>query len=202
MIEHRTGDLFAQTDVRAIGHGVNCQGMMGAGIAVPFKFKFPKMYLAYRTLCDSLGPDLIGDIFPWTYRPEGAQENHIVFNLFTQVQGGRDARYSAVESAVRRACLYAQSYGVDKIAIPQIGCGIGGLEWAKVEEVLAQIDTPVTIVVVTLPETAPVVDPKPARASRGSSAPLLVPVNVPPQYNNGPDAENYYATHRGYLNDD
>lgn len=36
-VEYRIGDLFAQDDVDAIGHGVNCVGAMGAGIAVVFR---------------------------------------------------------------------------------------------------------------------------------------------------------------------
>ena len=49
MIE-KTGNLF-DSGYHAIGHGVNCRGIMGAGIAVEFKDRFPKNYQEYVTKC-------------------------------------------------------------------------------------------------------------------------------------------------------
>ena len=46
------GDLFANVhDVQAFAHGCNCQGSMGAGIAVTFRTRYPEMYEQYRALC-------------------------------------------------------------------------------------------------------------------------------------------------------
>lgn len=49
--EHRVGDLFEQEDAEAIGHGVNCKGKMGSGIAVTFRDTFEEMHEKYVDLC-------------------------------------------------------------------------------------------------------------------------------------------------------
>jgi O-acetyl-ADP-ribose deacetylase (regulator of RNase III) len=51
-IEFVSGDLFANAqEVEAFGHGCNCQGSMGAGIARTFRQHYPKMYEQYRARC-------------------------------------------------------------------------------------------------------------------------------------------------------
>ena len=50
MIEHKTGDIFAE-DVEALVNSVNCVGIMGRGIALQFKKAFPKNFKAYADAC-------------------------------------------------------------------------------------------------------------------------------------------------------
>jgi O-acetyl-ADP-ribose deacetylase (regulator of RNase III) len=129
----RRGDLFS-TDAQAIGHGVNCEGVMGAGIAKVFKEKFPNNYEAYRKYCSMkfLSP---GTAFM-------KKENGLlIFNMATQYRPGPDATYSRVLRAGADAAELAVANGIDRIAIPLIGCGIGGLEWSMVEELLRTIES-------------------------------------------------------------
>jgi O-acetyl-ADP-ribose deacetylase (regulator of RNase III) len=58
-----TGDLF-ELGLPAIGHGCNCVGSMGAGIAKEFRRRYPRMYQEYRQRCQR-GQFGLGDIFPW-----------------------------------------------------------------------------------------------------------------------------------------
>jgi O-acetyl-ADP-ribose deacetylase (regulator of RNase III) len=62
-----TGDLF-NLGLPAVGHGCNCAGAMGAGIAVEFKRWFPAMYQQYRRRCQQGGLQL-GDVFVWDRDP-------------------------------------------------------------------------------------------------------------------------------------
>lgn len=63
VVEYVSGDLF-ETQCQTIGHGVNCRGRMGAGVAVEFRRRFPEMYQEYRRRCHAgeLSP---GEIFLW-----------------------------------------------------------------------------------------------------------------------------------------
>ena len=141
----RKGDLFT-TDAFYLGHGVNCRGKMGAGIAKTFKEKFPVNYDSYAKACQSmrLNP---GEVF-------SIYENHrVILNMATQLEPGKDARYDAVfNSALVAAKKVADPNSYWKnmkrvIAIPEIGCGIGGLEWDKVERLISAVEVLVPEVV-------------------------------------------------------
>jgi O-acetyl-ADP-ribose deacetylase (regulator of RNase III) len=145
MIEEREGDLFLQGDLDALGHGVNCQGVMGAGIARPFRFLDENMYKAYKEICykEEL---LLGDIFPWRL-----EDGRMIYNIASQDLPGANARYVSLYIGVLRAIRHAEKNGVQSIGLPRIGCGIGGLEWEHVKMLLNTLSdsTEVKIVVVT-----------------------------------------------------
>lgn len=123
------GDLFA-SDAQALGHGVNCRGLMGAGIALPFREKFPLMYEEYRLNCER-GLLNLGDAFI-----HYAGGGRWVYNIASQFEPGPNAVLWALESGLSRAMHHAETFDVKKISIPQIGCGIGGLDYADVRVVL------------------------------------------------------------------
>src|SRR6478735_7767242 len=127
MIE-RNGSIW-ETDAKIIGHGVNTQGLMGAGIAVQFKDKFPDNYHFYRDQCTA------GHLKPGDFA--GYLENEkIIMNFASQRNPGKDARYDWLfNSLFAGAAMWSNAsedlkgkYGT-VIAIPEIGCGIGGLKW-------------------------------------------------------------------------
>lgn len=128
------GDLFA-VPARAIGHGVNCKGVMGAGIARPIREKFPEMYEAYKEECKS-GRLKPGGVFPWY---EEASDLWI-YNMASQDKPGPDARLTWLAEAAASTLEHASKQGIYAVNIPQIGCGIGGLEWADVERSLKQLE--------------------------------------------------------------
>lgn len=152
-VEYRTGDLFAQKDVSAIGHGVNIVGNMGSGIAVLFKEKFPEMHEDYVEQCYEQLLEL-GSVFSWFEPTNGLH----VFNIATQINPGADASLAAVEVGLINAVREAEYNGLSSFAIPQIGCGIGGLIWddesagqTTVKQIVEKVaaTTDVKIVVVT-----------------------------------------------------
>lgn len=121
------GDLF-NTQAKGIGHGVNCRGLMGAGIAVPFRDKFPLMYEEYKIRCER-GYLVPGEIFAYY-----AGDGRWVYNIASQFEPGPNANLWALTRGVNRALSHARAFGVDRIALPQIGCGIGGLTWPEVRD--------------------------------------------------------------------
>lgn len=128
------GDLFSVTQ-GAIGHGVNCRGVMGAGIAKPIKNKYPEMYAEYRELCRT-GKLKPGGFFPWFDEESGLW----VYNLASQDKPGADARLEWLSEAAGAALDHAASQGFSTVNIPRIGCGIGGLEWEDVACSLTQLE--------------------------------------------------------------
>jgi O-acetyl-ADP-ribose deacetylase (regulator of RNase III) len=129
----RRGDLF-DTDAAAIGHGVNVRGVMGSGIAVAFKEKFPKNYRAYHNACVT-GLFRAGETYIF-------QDNGIyVTNIASQDQPGPNATYKyLMTAALDAACELTDFYNQTRLAIPMIGCGIGGLEWDGVEYILRAVE--------------------------------------------------------------
>jgi len=136
-IEFVTGDLFANAHaVRAFAHGCNCQGSMGAGIAVGFRERYPTMYEHYRTLCKATPRAFnLGDVWLWM-----ADGQPWVFNLGTQegIWRGR-ASYEAIETALGRMRELADAEDIPSIAIPRIGVGYGGLSWKKVRVIVERV---------------------------------------------------------------
>lgn len=123
MISYHQGDLF-QSGVGALAHGCNCMGFMGAGIAAQFRSRWPAMYRAYQARCHA-NDFLPGDVMTWEPSLKGEP---YVFNLATQMRTGPEARtwmITAAVGAMIHTAIY--DYGIHDIALPWIGCGIGGL---------------------------------------------------------------------------
>jgi O-acetyl-ADP-ribose deacetylase (regulator of RNase III) len=140
-----TGDLF-ELGLPAIGHGCNCAGVMGAGIAVEVKRRFPAMYPEYRRRCRA-GEFRLGDIFVW-----GASDP-VVYNLATQPVPRPSATLDAIEASVRAALADADRRGLPRLGVPRLGAGLGGLAWVDVAEVLTRAgeQSAVELVAVSLP---------------------------------------------------
>jgi len=147
MIEYRIGDLFEQTDLKALAHGCNCAGVMGAGIAVEFKKRYPNMFELYRVFCKG-GAIVLGDCLAWTDVPTET----VIFNLMTQPSYKSGAILSAIEKSAEDMMYRAVDLGISKIGMPFIGCGLGGLSWEEVGPVFEKLSEKysVTLVVVKL----------------------------------------------------
>jgi O-acetyl-ADP-ribose deacetylase (regulator of RNase III) len=136
-IQFISGDLFVNDhNAEAFAHGCNCQGSMGAGIAVGFRDRYPTMYEAYRTLCKAKPRQFNpGDCWLWK-----ADHQPWVFNLATQETywHGR-ATYPAVETALTDMRRQADAEGIERIALPRIGVGMGRLSWKKVKAIIERV---------------------------------------------------------------
>jgi O-acetyl-ADP-ribose deacetylase (regulator of RNase III) len=137
-ITYLSGDLFANiVSAEAFAHGCNCQGSMGAGIAVEFKRRYPAMFEIYRAMCKADPRQLHpGDCFFW----RSTDDQPHVFNLATQEHYWRSrATYDAVRAALNAMRQRADTEGVTSIAMPRIGAGHGGLSWKKVRAIIDEV---------------------------------------------------------------
>jgi O-acetyl-ADP-ribose deacetylase (regulator of RNase III) len=123
------GDLFGGDGFRAMAQGCNCAGAMGAGIAVEFKRRFPRMFDEYRKRCKA-GLFALGDVMVCN------EKDRIIFNLATQQHWKTGAELPAITKSVGHMVSLAERSGIDRIGIPRIGAGLGGLPWPKVRDVL------------------------------------------------------------------
>jgi O-acetyl-ADP-ribose deacetylase (regulator of RNase III) len=141
------GDLFTNRfKAQALAHGCNCQGSMGAGIAVGFRERYPAMFAEYRRRCKAKPREFnLGDAFLWK-----ADNQPWVFNLGTQERYWRArASYEAIEQALKKMREEADHENISRIALPRIGAGHGGLSWRKVLAVIEKVfaDWPGTLYV-------------------------------------------------------
>ena len=117
----------------AICHQVNCQGVMGAGLAKEIAMRWPEVKRDYKELCMEEEPSkLLG-----TYLDTPVEGGHII-SIFGQNYYGRDNQcytdYHALTWGFHRLDL---AYWNRKIAIPYgIGCGLGGGDWSIVLQII------------------------------------------------------------------
>ena len=125
MIVYKNGNILtSRADI--ICHQVNCQGVMGAGLAKQIRNKHPKVYDHYIWHCKTFKPNLLGNIIL-----DSINEKQVIASLFAQDRYGRDKRYTdydAFEKCLKTIACFAKENEV--IALPyKIGCGLGGGDW-------------------------------------------------------------------------
>jgi O-acetyl-ADP-ribose deacetylase (regulator of RNase III) len=127
-VELRDGDIFA-ADCEAIVCPVNCRGVMGKGLALQFKQRYPDNYAAYRQACLS-GQLRMGQVL--VYQRLGADNPRYIINFPTKAHW-KD-RSTIAHIRVGLAALSAQllKHGIRSVALPALGCGLGGLAWDMV----------------------------------------------------------------------
>lgn len=132
------GDLFDSPDF-AIGHGVNTKGLMGSGIALPMRQRFPFMHWVYKGDCET------GELMPGGYQivhdiDRRTGLDRLIVNLASQEFPGPDARYEWLSSSLQCAVGHLVNLGHNRLSLPKIGCGIGGLDWAPTKEIISLVE--------------------------------------------------------------
>jgi O-acetyl-ADP-ribose deacetylase (regulator of RNase III) len=146
------GDLFDPAhNFNAIGQGVNCQGLMGAGIAVRFREEYPEMYEEYQKLCNINSVLLPGSV--QFYMVPASDSRPDVINLFSQYWKGANAKQEYLEKALLSMDTQIKFYtdvvrglgfsGLQwNVGLPLIGGGIGGLQRHNIIHAMQYILSP------------------------------------------------------------
>lgn len=131
MIECVSGDFFDyEADIRV--NTVNCVGVMGAGVALEFKNRFPEMFHAYVGACKR-GEIAPGKPFVW--EEETLFSHCTVVNLPTKVDWRDPSQYEYIEADLRWLRDYLSTCRESTVVtLPALGCGHGGLDWRIVKE--------------------------------------------------------------------
>ena len=124
-----TGNLLS-TRLPAIGHGVNVDGLMGAGVAKAIRALYPQVFLPYSTACATKV------LIPGSMLPVKVTEDRWIFNLASQDRPGPHARLEWLQDSLDATFAFCEEEKISGFALPRIGAGIGGLEWDDVHEMI------------------------------------------------------------------
>lgn len=157
MIKLTQGDLLKQGDVDAIVNTVNCVGVMGKGIALQFKNKWPANFAAYAAACKA-GQVRPGRMF--VFDSGGLVKPNFIINFPTKDHWRGSSKIGFIRDGLVDLVAQVKRLGIRSIAVPPLGCGNGGLDWADVRPLIEAAFETLPDVEVRLFEPAGAPDPK------------------------------------------
>ncbi len=159
-----------EADAEALVNTVNCVGFMGKGIALQFKQAFPENFQAYQRACHKKKV-LPGHMF--IFPTDGMVNPHYIINFPTKRHWRGKSRLEDIDSGLRALVEDVRRLKISSIAIPPLGCGLGGLDWpvvrSMIQEAFKQI--PETCVLLYAPEGAPDARTMPIHTERPEMTP-------------------------------
>lgn len=136
------GDMFF-SKMQTLTVSVNTVGVMGRGLASRAKYQFPDMYVVYQDVCKDKTLQM-GK--PYVYKREASLEEDLAdeplslpnlnankwFLLFPTKAHWKNASDAVgIEAGLQWLVDHYQAEGIQSIALPALGCGLGGLEWKE-----------------------------------------------------------------------
>lgn len=137
------GNLF-DTERQTLVNTVNCVGVMGKGVALVTKLRYPALFEEYQRKCEmrEIG---IGSL--WLYKSQAPSP--WVLNFPTKIHWKDPSRIEYLERGLAYFMEHYESMGITSIAFPLLGAHNGGLSAELVKSVmteyLSQADIPVDI---------------------------------------------------------
>ena len=135
-----TGDLL-RAEAEALVNAVNCAGVMGRGVALQFKRAFPANFTAYAAACRR-GEVRVGRMF--TFETRLPANPRLIINFPTKRHWRERSRLADIDAGLQALVDEVIARGITSIALPALGCGLGGLDWSavrpRVEAALAGLD--------------------------------------------------------------
>jgi O-acetyl-ADP-ribose deacetylase (regulator of RNase III) len=118
---------------QALVNTVNTVGVMGKGIALQFKERFPLNFKVYLAACknETLVPGKLLVVNDATLEGE-----RIIINFPTKTEWYKKSQYSFIEDGLKELAKIIIEKDIKSIAIPPLGCGNGGLKWDKVKPLI------------------------------------------------------------------
>lgn len=139
MIEYIEGDIF-NSPAQVIVNTVNTVGVMGKGLALSFKKRYPQMFEAYRKACDK-HQLTIGKLMIY-YAPD-----HWILMFPTKENWRNPSKIEYLEAGLKKFVNTYADKGITSIAFPKLGCGNGELAWADVKPVMERYLKPLPITI-------------------------------------------------------
>lgn len=151
MITFKQGDLFSE-DVEALVNPVNCVGVAGKGLALQFRLLYPHNNVAYKRAC------VRGQVQPGSVLvvPFKLMSNpRYIVNFPTKKHWKNPSRIEYIADGLHSLVEAIHKYNIRSIAIPPLGCGLGGLNWMDVrpliESALSPLEDLTAVVLECLP---------------------------------------------------
>lgn len=128
------GNLLA-SKAQALVNTVNTVGVMGKGIALQFKERFPENFRAYARACKA-GDVVTGQMF--VYDELTLEGQKTIINFPTKEQWFKKSQYKFIEDGLQDLVKVIRDRKLKSVAIPPLGAGNGGLNWTKVKALMTQ----------------------------------------------------------------
>lgn len=141
MIEYRKDGSIFDSGAQALVNPVNTVGVMGKGLALEFKKRFFNNFVAYKSACYQAklraGDVLVFDGYP------------LILNAATKGHWRNPSDLNDVEMCLFNIRYEIYDRNISSIAIPALGCGLGGLIWSDVKSMIERIlgEVPIPILV-------------------------------------------------------
>jgi O-acetyl-ADP-ribose deacetylase (regulator of RNase III) len=150
MITLTQGDIL-KADAEVLVNTVNCVGIMGRGVALQFKKAFPENFKAYEVACkaNQVQP---GKMF--VYDLNRLYNPRFIINFPTKRHWKNKSRIEDIQAGLTDLITVIQQRQIHAIAIPPLGCGLGGLNWEDVKPLIIEVFQAVPEVNVLLFEPA------------------------------------------------
>jgi len=134
MLKLTTGSLL-ETNAEALVNTVNTVGIMGKGIALQFKKAFPDNYDAYRKAAKE-GKIKTGCMF--IFERKSLTNPHFIINFPTKHHWKENSKLEYIKEGLSELVKEVNRLGVKSVAVPPLGCGLGGLNWYKVYSLMKE----------------------------------------------------------------
>jgi len=146
VIEITRGNIL-KAEADALVNTVNCVGYMGKGIALQFKKAFPENFKAYARACkaEEVRP---GKMF--VYETGSMLPPKYILNFPTKRHWRGKSRLEDIEAGLQALVEEVERRGVSSVAVPALGCGLGGLEWSVVRPMIEEAFAPMPDMLVLL----------------------------------------------------
>ena len=135
MIEYKTGNILNE-QVDAAVNTVNCVGIMGKGIAAQFKRLYPQNFRTYEKACKqgAVQPGLM-----FTVEVSQLTKPKYVINFPTKRHWKGKSKIEDIELGLLDLSREIDRLHLKSIAIPPLGCGLGGLQWSQVRPLICKM---------------------------------------------------------------
>jgi len=150
MIEIAKGNLL-QMDAAALVNTVNCEGFMGKGIALQFKKACPDNFKAYQRGCRAK------DVQPgrmFVFPTSSLVNPKFIINFPTKRHWRGRSRIEDIRTGLDALVQEILRLQIPSVALPPLGCGLGGLTWFEVKPMIEKAFAPLPEIRVFLFEPA------------------------------------------------
>lgn len=128
MLVYIEGDLF-HSPAQVLVNTVNTVGVMGKGIALEFKKRYPDMFDAYKKQCDKHNL-VIGKLMLWY------AADHWILQFPTKEHWRNPSKLEYIEKGLMTFVRKYADYNITSVAFPKLGCGNGELNWPEVKKLM------------------------------------------------------------------
>lgn len=123
------GNIF-NSSCEFLVNPVNCVGVMGKGLALEFKNKYPLNFEVYKKACDNASLN-IGKLLVVP-----VDNNKFIVNFPTKKHWRNKSDLEFIKIGLEELKVAIKEFNIKSIALPKLGCGLGGLDWNEVFDLI------------------------------------------------------------------